>query len=187
MRRDRRKAQIWRRCCKENGENGENKDGFVSVVDNGKFKEDDYEKEEEEELGSEYGRFETWVQEQKERAARFSAERKCPGQEPTYLEIDLPSNPFTDSQEHYRLNPFADSHELHSGDQDEYSPDRTSNEGGRMDPDQQREYEKRRFESRAQAYEMLTGSTLTESRPLPEIEEQSSESEYEAPAWRRRR
>lgn len=182
MRRDRRKAQLWRRCCRENGEN---EDGFLSAVDNGRFKEKDYD-EEEEELGSENGRFEAWVQEQKQRAARFSAERNCPGQEPTYMEIDLPSNPFTDSHEHFRLDPFADSNEFHLGDEGEYSPDRTSHTAGHMDPDQQQEYEKRRSESRAQAYKTLTGSTLVGSRAPPEIEAQTSESEYEPPAWRRR-
>lgn len=45
------------------------------MVDSGKFNEKDYQ-EEEEELGSENGRFEAWVQEQKAQAARFSAKRK---------------------------------------------------------------------------------------------------------------
>lgn len=112
------------------------------------------------------------------RATRFSAERNRPRQETTRHRIDLPT-PIPTLTSIFRLNLFTNPHEYHSGDEGEYSPDHTGH-------DQERDYEKSRSVTTAQAYMTLTGSPSIEPTAAPEGMAQTRESQDEPSDQRRR-
>lgn len=146
VRRDRKRAQVWRKCCRVNEE-----------------------EELDEEPGNENDQFLAWVQEQKERAIRFSPERNCPDEEKMYGEIDQ----------------FGPSNILHH-DQEQEMEHEMEHE---MEQEEKEEKEKRDLDpealayARAQAYETLTGEKAS-SHVMAQI---SEEDQYEPPEWRRRR
>lgn len=177
MRRDRRKAQLWRRC------GGGKEDANQAVADKGKLKQEKLIREEDEELDEEAGdeieRFQAWLQEQKERAQRFSAEGNHPSRETTYVEIGMHPNPFADSNRchaadegEYHRNPFSDP----------FSDTRDAeNRWDEQEQKQKAEQEAKRLH-RTRAYENLTRQTAS-----PSIIADISQEEYKPAEWRQRR
>lgn len=189
VRRDRRRAKHWRKCGGENGG-----DVYLVALDKGKSKEKDFNEEkeldedEEEELNEEAEeavRMGTWIKEQEERAARFSAERNHAGQEPAYMETDVRPNPFADPKDFcsggegkHRPTPFSDENELPPNpfcDGDSH----LIHDHGQEQETKQRE-QKKRPGTRVQAYEALTGF-----KPSPSVVAQISQDQYQPAEWRR--
>lgn len=196
VRRDRRRAKHWRKCGGEKGG-----DAYLAALDKRKSKkEEDFNEEEEldedEEEAEEAAWMDTWIEEQEERAARFSAERNQTGQEPAYVETDIRLNPFADTKD-YRSgdegkhcpNPFSDENELPPNpfsDENELPSNPFSDGDSHLNHDHNQEQEtkqqehKKRRGTRAQAYEALTGF-----KPSPSVVEQISQDQYQPAEWRR--
>lgn len=157
VRRDRRKAQVWRNCCHENEQ-----------------------EELDEEPGNENDKFLAWIQEQKERAIRFSPEKDRPDEEQTYGEID----PFSDPNyilHHDREQEMEQEEE--EKEKRSLDSEATAHARGQASEALTRSLDPEALAyARAQAYETLTGGEA--SHVMAQISEVD---QYEPPEWRRRR